>query len=336
MSQLKARIEPFPALVFNCERAGPLEDLIAPPYDLIDQGKQDQLYARSPHNIVRLELNRDADPYASAAATLERWIAAGILQRLEPAIFLYRQEFELDSQKCRRRGWVVRMRLEEFERGRVLPHERTFPKAKEDRLRLLAATRANISSVFGLYPSEHQDLKRLMAEVANSPPTLEARDDLGILNQVHTVDSPTQVRAIQQALNAAPVLIADGHHRYETALEYRRRVMDRTQSVGLSNSSAGMSTGEDAAFRPEDYVMITLVAFDDPGLLILPTHRVIHALSGDQVHAYRVRIREKFEVEEFKDATAMMAQLKSRGRGYIGAVVTNTPPSIIHLRTHDD
>lgn len=336
MSQLKARIEPFPALIFNCERAGRLEDLIAPPYDLVDQAKQQQLYARSLNNVVRLELNRDADPYSSAAATLVRWIADGILQHLQPAIFLYTQTFKLDSQQYNRRGWVVRMRLEEFERGRVLPHERTFPKAKEDRLRLLAATRANISSVFGLYPSEHQVLKDLMAEVVNRPPTLEARDDLGILNQVHTVDSPTQVRAIQQALDAARVLIADGHHRYETALEYRRRVMNYAQNLHLPSSFAGESTGEGTGFRPEDYVMITLVAFDDPGLVILPTHRVIHALSGDQVHAYRVGIREKFEVEEFKDTTAMIAQLKSRGRGYIGAVLTNTSPSIIHLRTHDD
>src|SRR5205807_1332063 len=108
---------------------------------------------RSPHNAIRLELNCDPDPYASAATILARWVADGILQRTQPAIFLYTQIFELAQRKFKRNGWVVRVRLEEFATGQILPHERTFPKAKEDRLRLLAATRANISSLFGLYPS---------------------------------------------------------------------------------------------------------------------------------------------------------------------------------------
>ena len=324
MNELGSRVEPFPALIFNSERAGRLEDLIAPPYDLIDQAKQHQLYARSPHNVVRLELNQDADPYASAAATLAHWLADGILQRLEPAIFLYTQTFELNRQKYIRRGWVVRMRLQEFAAGRILPHERTFPKAKKDRLQLLAATRANISSVFGLYPSPNRDLEGLTAELMTHPPMLEAVDDLGILNQVHRVDSPMQIRAIQQALETPQVLIADGHHRYETALEYRR------QSLGRSHALPS------AALAPEDYVMMTLVAFDDPGLVILPTHRVVRVLTGDQIRAYKAAIRKKFEVEEFNEPTAMLTQLDSRGRGCIGAVVTSTLASIIHLRNHDD
>jgi uncharacterized protein (DUF1015 family) len=336
MNHLESRIEPFPALIFNCERAGRLEDLIAPPYDLIDEAKQQQLYARSPNNVVRLELNRDSNPYASAAATLARWISDGILRRLQPAIFLYSQTFERDRQKYIRRGWVVRMRLEEFTSGRILPHERTFPKAKEDRLLLLAATRANISPVFGLYRSENLELKRLMADVASRQPTLQATDDLGNLNQVHRVDSTTQIRAVQQAFDGARVLIADGHHRYETALEYRRRMIARRQGLPLARSSAAEGKDEPSASRPEDYVMMTLVACDDPGLVILPTHRIIRELSRDQVQAYRVGSREKFEVEEFEDTATMIAQLNSRGRGYIGAVVTNTPPSLIGLRNRDD
>jgi len=320
MSQLEARIEPFPALIFNRERAGRLEDLIAPPYDLIDQARQQQLYTRSPNNIVRLELNRDPDPYGSAAATMARWMDQGILQRVQPAIFLYTQTFELDRQTFTRNGWVVRIRLEEFASRRILPHERTFPKAKEDRLRLLVATRANISSVFGLHPSGNKELGPLMAEVFNRPPLLEATDDLGILNQVRPVDSPAEISTIQRALEEVRVLIADGHHRYETALEYRSR-----SRVG-SNSSRP---------RPEDYVMMTLVAFDDPGLVILPTHRIIPALRREQIQAYADRIRESFDVEEFDDPATMIARLKSRGRGYIGAAIKGIPMSILHLRDQD-
>jgi len=282
MNQLEPpRIEPFPALIFNRERAGRLEKLIAPPYDLIDEARQEQLYARSPNNIVRLELNRDPDPYTSAAATLASWIANGILQRVHPAIFLYTQKFELEGQKFTRHGWVVRIRLEEFASGRILPHERTFPKAREDRLRLLAATRANVSSVFGLYPSGNNELVMLMAEVANRKPVLEAIDDLGILNQVRPVDSPAEISTIQRALESVRVLIADGHHRYETALEYRRRSRSNSDSAPLARSFAGSGQNKPDP-RSEDFVMMTLVAFDDPGLVILPTHRVIQHLSGEQ------------------------------------------------------
>jgi uncharacterized protein (DUF1015 family) len=333
MSQLETRIQPFAALVFNRERAGRLDELIAPPYDLIDEARQAELYARSPNNIVRLELNSDPDPYASAAATMKQWIATGTLQHTRQAIFLYTQTFAMDGQNFIRNGWVVRIRLEEFAGGRILPHERTFPKAKEDRLRLLAATRANISSVFGLYPSGNKQLEALMAEVANRAPTLAATDDLGILNEVRAVDSPAEISIIQQALEPARVLIADGHHRYETALEYRRRMRPVSTEAALEAPSS--RTGEGSAMRPEDYVMMTLVAFDDPGLVILPTHRVIPRLSSEQLKAYESHIHEKFAVEEFDDTDAMLARLQSRGRGSIGAAVKGTRPSIVHLRNQD-
>jgi uncharacterized protein (DUF1015 family) len=320
MSGNEPRIQPFPALIFNGERAGPLADLIAPPYDLIDTTLRKQLYSRSPYNIVRLELNREPDPYGSAAATLTHWTTEGVLRRLKPAIFLYTQAFELNRQKLTRDGWVARIRLEEFASGRILPHEQTFPKAKEDRLQLLMATRANISSVFGLYPSGNKALEGLRARVLNRPPLLEATDDLGICNQVRAIDSPGEVATIQQALEQARVLIADGHHRYETALEYRRRL----------EPSPSMREP-----RPEDYVMMTLVRFDDPGLVILPTHRVIHELGLDQIRTYAARIREHFTVEEFSDPESMIVQLKSRGRGYIGAAIKSTPVSILSLKSRD-
>lgn len=343
MNQLEPRIQLFPALIFNRERAGRLDELIAPPYDLIDGARQEQLYARSPNNIVRLELNRDPDPYASAAATLAGWLANGTLQRTHPAIFLYTQTFELDGHKFTRSGWVVRIRLEEFTAGRILPHERTFPKAKEDRLRLLAATRANISSVFGLYPSGNKELEALMAELVNRPPILEATDDLGILNQVRAADSPAEINIIQRALEPVRVLIADGHHRYETALEYRRRSRAHSDTPPLAVGEAPLPVhsmvredkGESSTLLPDDYVMMTLVAFNDPGLVILPTHRVIQRLSGEQIKAYESRIRDKFAVEEFDDADAMLAQLQSRGRGHIGAAVRGSRPSIVHLRNPD-
>jgi uncharacterized protein (DUF1015 family) len=343
-----ARVEPFPALVFNRERAGRLDDLIAPPYDLIDETKQQELYDRSPYNVVRLELNRDPDPYASAAATIARWIEDGILQRLPPAMYLYTQRFEVDGRRCVRTGWVVRIRLEEFEHGRILPHERTFPKAKEDRLRLLAATRANISPVFGLYRSDDKELRALSAAVASRTPMLEAADDLGILHQVRRVESPAEIMTVQQALESSRVLIADGHHRYETALEYHRLISANSRVPGsvqqgepsrsrFNKPALGNAQVESAASvpRPDAYVMMTLVALDDPGLVILPTHRLVRALGQKRLELYKAKVREKFEVEEFADAETMMAELKRRGRGHIGAVIRDTPAAILRLRNED-
>src|SRR6266851_30573 len=161
MSELGERIEPFAALMFNRSRCGALADVVAPPYDLIDQARQDALYARSPYNIVRLELNRDADPYASASETLARWLREGIVDRdARPSIYFYTQSFDLEGRRLVRNGLIARIRLEEFSAGRILPHERTFPAAKEDRLRLLTATGTNVSPIFGLYPSGNTELER--------------------------------------------------------------------------------------------------------------------------------------------------------------------------------
>ena len=153
------RIEPFAGLLYDPERAGVLSNLVAPPYDLIDRARQDALYARSLYNVVRLELNRDPDRYASASRTLGEWLSEGMLKRAaRPAIYLYSQFFEIEGRLLRRDGLIVRIRLEEFSAGRILPHERTFPAAKQDRLELLTALNTNVSSVFGLYAGKHPAL----------------------------------------------------------------------------------------------------------------------------------------------------------------------------------
>src|SRR3984893_6622133 len=200
MSDDPIRVAPFRALTFNRERSGPLERVVAPPYDLIDQARQAELYARSPYNIVRLELNRDADPYASAAETLGRWLREGIVERAaRPSIYFYTQNFELEGRRLIRNGLIARIRLEEFSAKRILPHERTFPAAKEDRLRLLTATGANVSPIFGLYPSGNTELERLLSRVAGRAPMLDVTDDSGIANQIRPIDAPEELRIVQRA-----------------------------------------------------------------------------------------------------------------------------------------
>lgn len=167
MSGLCERIEPFRALLYNPARIADLRAVVAPPYDLIGEERQNQLYGRSPYNIVRLELGREHDRYAASAATLAQWRRLGILQSApRPAIYLYTQIFEIEGRKLRRDGLIARIRLEEFGHGRILPHEKTFPAPKEDRLKLLTALKTNVSPIFGLYSETDPELAELTAAAA--------------------------------------------------------------------------------------------------------------------------------------------------------------------------
>jgi uncharacterized protein (DUF1015 family) len=308
MSGLGERIEPLHALLYNCERIPDLAGIVAPPYDLIDERRQDELYRRSPYNVVRLELGREADRYGAATRTLEDWRRDGILVPApRPAIYLYTQIFALDGKKLRREGLAARVRLEEFAAGRILPHERTFPAAKEDRLKLLTALRANVSPVFGLYPRANPELAELIASVRGREPMMVLIDDLGIENQLRAIEDPAEIGLIQRSLAAPRILIADGHHRYETALNYRR--MRRA------------AEGDPAGLKGYDYTMMTLVACDDPGLVILPTHRVVHHLDAQAAAAFYERAGRDFEIDEFRDGDAMRSELARRGRGTIGVAL---------------
>ena len=312
MDQLGRRIEPFRGLLYNPERAGPLSEVIAPPYDLIDAAMQERLYQRSPYNVVRLELARDPDRYAASAKALAAWNKDGVLTRAaRPAIYLYKQRFAIQGRTLERSGFIVRLRLEKFASGRILPHERTFPAAKEDRLRLLTATETNISSIFGLYAGRYPELDALRARVAAREPLLAATDDLKIENELRAIVDASEIKTIRDALDAPRILIADGHHRYETALEYsqRRRAAD----------------GNHADARPYDYALMTLVAWDDPGLVILATHRVVKRLGAEALASFAARVAEQFEVEEISDRDRLRERLKDAGNGAIAVALRNYP-----------
>jgi uncharacterized protein (DUF1015 family) len=303
MTLLK-RIEPFRALLYNPARIGNLRDVIAPPYDLIGAERQNELYDRSPYNIVRLELGREADRYAASAATLAKWRADDILRAApRPAIYLYTQRFEAGGRTLHRAGFVARVRLENFSAGRILPHEKTFPAAKADRLKLLTALNTNVSSIFGLYSDAHADLDALIASTSSRAPLASVVDDLGIANELRAIEAPEEIATVQRALESSLILIADGHHRYETALNYREIRRN--------------AEGNPGALRSFDYTMMTLVGCDSPGLVILPTHRVVKHLNVDAIASFEQRAREVFDVDAFADRDRMRTELTRRGRGTI-------------------
>jgi uncharacterized protein (DUF1015 family) len=296
-----ARVEPFRALLYDLKVAGGAASLVAPPYDLIGRERQNELYARSSYNIVRLEFGREADRYGAAQRTLDEWLRSGVLKRADrPAIYCYRQSFDFDGRSFVRSGFITRFRLEEFgASARVFPHERTFPSAKEDRLRLLTAIKTNTSSIFGLYLGKHPTLACAQDDAASRDPIISVRDDSGILNEVYAIEDPGETQKIQLALADATILIADGHHRYETALNYRR---------------ARRAEENPSTPQPYDFTLMTLVASDDPGLVILPTHRLVTTLDASAVSEFKNRAQQAFDVASIASADALRAWLGARRR----------------------
>ncbi len=278
-----AEVKPLNALRYDPEVAGPLESLIAPPYDVIDAQLRSQLVGQSPRNVVEVDLPEDpggGDPYEHAADTLQQWLAEGAVVRDdEPAFWVLEQDYAApDGSQRRRRGFFARVRVEDYGPGRIRPHERTHPGPKEDRLRLTRATRANLSPIFSLFPDPGERARRTIEQATADEPFARLADHEGTQNALWRVGDPASVQAFRDALADAELLIADGHHRYETARVYADEV------------------GGEGEHR---YVLMFLVSLSDPGLLVFPTHRLLTGLEGqtDKQQAIRRVLTEDFDVE---------------------------------------
>jgi uncharacterized protein (DUF1015 family) len=269
-----AEFIPFRGFRYDATIGGPLSDLICPPYDVIDEAAREDLYARSPHNFVRIEFPKDGpdDKYARAAKDLGGWIHRQVLRRDEhESFYLDEHEFEVAGRRLVRRGIFGALRLYTQSEGVVLPHELTFPKAKADRLELLRATRANTSPVFGMFADE-DGLMRSLGEAAREP-----AGEATVGNERHRlerIDEAQAVARIASALRDRRVYLADGHHRYETALNY----LAELGGVGPK--------------APERYTLGFLCALDDPGLRIFATHRVVRGAED----ALETAIARSFDV----------------------------------------
>ena len=276
-----ADIQPIRTLRYDTSVAGPLDDLIAPPYDVIDDAMRAELAGRNEHNVVELDL---PDSYEGAARMLDEWRANGVLvQEEEPAMWVLRQDYTApDGSSRTRTGLFARVRVEDYGAGRIRPHERTHPGPREDRLRLTRATRANLSPIFSLFPDSSGGARETLAQVTAEEPFAEVTDGEGTRNTLWRVPDPDRIAALQGALADAELLIADGHHRYETARVYADEV------------------GGEGEHR---YVLMLLVALEDPGLLIFPTHRLLSGLKDDAEKQIAIRdtARRDFDIEELGD-----------------------------------
>jgi uncharacterized protein (DUF1015 family) len=276
-----ADLQPLRTLRYEPSVVGSLEDVIAPPYDVIDAELRAQLAARSPYNVVEIDL---PPSYAQAAATMADWQQRGALVREdEPAVWVLRQDYDApDGRRRTRTGVLARVRVDEYGPGRIRPHERTHPGPKEDRLNLTRATRTNLSPIFSLFPDRDGTAGRAMEQVAATEPFASAADLDGTSNTLWRSADEDLVAELQMALADAELLIADGHHRYETARVYADEV------------------GGEGEHR---YVLMLLCSLSDPGLLVFPTHRLLTGLKDDTPKQLAIRdvLKRDFEIEELGD-----------------------------------
>jgi uncharacterized protein (DUF1015 family) len=275
-----AEIQPLRALRYDLERTGGLQPVVAPPYDVIDAAQRAELEARSPYNVVRIDLPAGgADRYERAAEQLRSWRQEGVIvQDKTPALWTLAQDYTgPDGRQRTRKGFFARVRIEDYGPGRIRPHERTHPGPKEDRLRLTRATRANLSPIFSLYSDPAGTAQQALA---SSQPIAQTTDADGTVNHLGRVEDEAAVATVTEALAGTELLIADGHHRYETARVY-------AEEIG----------GE----GPHRYVLMCLVSLQDPGLTVFPTHRLVRGLRSEQHEALATTLRRDFEIEPLAD-----------------------------------
>jgi uncharacterized protein (DUF1015 family) len=299
-----AEIAAFRGILYDTQTAGPAERLLAPPYDVISPPEREALAGLSPHNCVRLILPAgDGDEkYERAASDLNLWLADGILKRdAEPALYRYHQTFTAEGVTNTRTGFICRIRLHRFAEGVVLPHERTLAGPKADRLKLKRACRAHLSQVFGLYSDPKRESDEPFAELVETEPVLDGITTDGVRQQLWRLTDPAAQRRVARLLADKKVYIADGHHRYETMLALRDEL--RAESGGDPRSSV-------------EYGTIFLANMDDPGLLVFPTHRVVHGLPSFDRAAVLEQARAFFTVDEQAAGSAaeVRATLAEKGR----------------------
>ncbi len=278
-------IKPLEALVYNQDKVD-INDVIAPPYDVISSKYRDELYQRSPYNITRLILSNAEDPYEDASKSFDEWIKDGILIKTEkPVIFYLVQKYNSNGKEVTRKGFIARNKIEDFSTRNILPHEFTMSGPKEDRLKLTKACRANFSQIFMVYSDPEKQIEN--AVDLSSAPFIDVTDDNGVRNTVWKIEDEQTIRLIEKVLKDKTLLIADGHHRYETALNYRNFL--------------GENAGE------ANYVMSYFTNMDDD-LLIYPTHRII--TKWIEPYVLLETIKKYFDVKDYNFTGANKLEIK--------------------------
>jgi uncharacterized protein (DUF1015 family) len=323
-----AHIEPFRALRYDPARVA-LADVVTQPYDKITPAMQDRYYAASPYNLVRIILGKQhagdhpgENSYTRAAEFFRDWRRQGIFfQDPRPSIYVYSQRFAIPggNKEAERRGFIALGRIEDYSAGVVFRHEQTLAKPKADRLELLRATHAHFGQIFMLYSDPGREIEDLLS--SEKPSDMETRDEYGVIHRVWRISDGSLLDLVRDKMRDKKLIIADGHHRYETALNYRneRRSVAATAVVaGAPRERSSSERGADSEpAAPHELVMMTFINMDSPGLVILPTHRIVHGLQSFSPDQFRDQARAYFSVEEVDagiDAERASGILREAGR----------------------
>lgn len=326
-----AEIRPFRALRYNPSHISDMLDVVTPPYDVIDEDLQDALYKKHPKNFVRLDLTRveeGADPqskYAKANETLNAWRDEGVMVRdAEPALYVYHQTFQNEGQSVLRKGFITTVRVHDYADKVVLPHERTLRGPKIDRLDLMKATNTQMSQIFLLYNDPNLSVDNALDAQCKGTPDVDVTTEDGIHHQLWKVTDAQTLAFVQKAVADDQLLIADGHHRYETAVAFRD--LD----------------GESDEPRPRDYAMAYLANGADPGLLVWPTHRALHSVEGFNLTGWLSKLESYFDVTPLEDTSteAALELLEKNADKNAYVALSNVPDKgivghLLTLRTED-
>ena len=289
-----AVVVPFKGVLYNLEKIDDFSKVTAPPYDIISPEQQERYYKNSPHNVIRLILGKQSpddsnsdNRYTRGANFFNKWQEESILKRdTEPSFYFYHQEFSgQGGERVARDGFVGLVRLEDKDKGVVIPHEKTLDKPKADRLKLMEACQTNFSAIFSLYSDAEDLINQMLKKVIDDVPLLEVTDEDKTLHQLWRVSQRNVLKEVTLRLKDSPLFIADGHHRYETALNYRN----------LELKKYPQSTGKESY----NYVMMYLTSMEDEGLVIMPYHRVIKNLKGFDFASFENKLKDFFKIKTF-------------------------------------
>ncbi len=289
-----AEIRPFRGVVYNKEKVADLADVTAPPYDVISSAEQDAFYEKSDYNVIRLILgkkdesdNAEDNRYTRAAVFLRDWLESGALVQDErDSIYVYEQDYKMpDGSMMTRGGFIALTKIEDFSSGKILPHEKTLSGPKRDRLNLMESCHCNLSQIFSLYSDKELTVDNILkGQTSSANADMEVTDPAGITHRIFKVTDADTIAKVVNAMADKNLFIADGHHRYETALNFRDSVRDRQELP------------PDSLYN---YVMMYFANMDDEGLVVFPTHRVMFNLSEEQISSLKSQVGDFFTVTDF-------------------------------------
>lgn len=293
------KLMPFRGVRYNQSKIDNIAEVMTPPYDVISEEQQQKYYDASPYNIIRLELGKEFsddtksnNKYTRAAHEFQSWLNENIMEQDdEPSLYIYEQQFVVNGTTYSRTGFIGLIELQEFSKGNILPHENTLSKPKVDRLNLMRACNANFSQVFALYDDENEEISRLIRQYKGErQPETQFKTMDNITESLWKLSDARIISKIQKAMSTKKLFIADGHHRYETALAYRDEQMNQNPN----------HTGNEIY----NYVMMMLVAMSDPGLVVLPTHRCVNNIDNFNIDKFLNDVSEEFSVSSYTFKTS--------------------------------